>query len=67
MLCDVNVQVRVLELEQSLQQERIRLGTLRKKRYELDGVKDEEENEADSPQEEVRSVHCEYEESTNVL
>ncbi|XP_076805498.1 huntingtin-interacting protein 1-like isoform X2 [Clavelina lepadiformis] len=51
---EMDSQVRVLELEQSLQQERIRLGTLRKKRYELDGVKDEEENEADSPQEEVQ-------------
>ena len=37
------IQVKVLELEQALQQERLRLGALRKKHYELAGVKEEEE------------------------
>lgn len=36
-------QVKVLELEQALQQERLRLGTLRKKHYELAESKREEE------------------------
>ena len=38
-------QVKVLELEQALQQERLRLGALRKKHYELAGVKEDESDE----------------------
>uniref|UniRef100_F6UP49 I/LWEQ domain-containing protein n=2 Tax=Ciona intestinalis TaxID=7719 RepID=F6UP49_CIOIN len=42
---EMDSQVKVLELEQALQQERVKLGTLRKKHYELAGAKDEEEEE----------------------
>ena len=36
-------QVKVLELEQALQQERLKLGTLRKKHYELAELKEFDE------------------------
>ena len=46
----------MLELEQALQQERMRLGALRKKHYELAGVKEEEEEE----EEEAHSAAVSY-------
>ncbi|XP_078482808.1 huntingtin-interacting protein 1 isoform X2 [Ciona intestinalis] len=45
---EMDSQVKVLELEQALQQERVKLGTLRKKHYELAGAKDEEDEEETS-------------------
>ena len=42
-------QVKVLELEQALEQERFKLGALRKKHYELAGVKEEAEAEETTP------------------
>ena len=41
-------QVKVLELEQALQQERQKLGALRKKHYELAGVKEENDEEQEA-------------------
>ena len=42
--CCLNMfQVKVLELEQALQQERLKLGTLRKKHYELAELKEFDE------------------------
>ena len=51
----------MLELEQTLQQERMRLGALRKKHYELAGVK-EDEDEEDASDTEVSnlSMCCNY-------
>lgn len=37
------MKVKVLELEQALNQERVKLGALRKKHYELAGVKEDDE------------------------
>uniref|UniRef100_H2YNT1 I/LWEQ domain-containing protein n=1 Tax=Ciona savignyi TaxID=51511 RepID=H2YNT1_CIOSA len=45
---EMDSQVKLLELEQALQQERVKLGSLRKKHYELAGVKDEDDESSTS-------------------
>nr|CAB3252943.1 huntingtin-interacting protein 1 [Phallusia mammillata] len=47
---EMDSRVKVLELEQALEVERRKLGTLKKKHYELAGVKEEDENEVNQPE-----------------
>jgi len=45
---EMDSQVRVLELEQALQQERLKLGAIRKKHYDLERQKEVEESVEDA-------------------